>query len=74
MRRLSHLWLPICNFDNLVEASRRACRSRKNKAEVAEFLADRDEKLHALRHIMLTNQYHSSEYRFFIANDRGKNR
>lgn len=74
MRRYGDLWLQICDRDNLDKAAKKACKSRKDKVEVAAFLADRDRKLEELRLIMLNNQYHSSSYRIFIANDRGKRR
>ena len=74
MRRYGDLWLQICDRDNLDKAAKKACKSRKDKVEVAAFLADRDRKLEELRLIMLNNQYHSSSYRIFIAHDRGKRR
>lgn len=74
MRRFGHLWLRVCDIDNLREAARRACRSRKDKIEVATFLQDSERKLADLRADLLHNRYHSSPYNIFTANDRGKSR
>lgn len=60
------------SMEILLEASKRACRSRKSKVEVAEFLSNRNELLEALQASLRDGTYRSSEYRMFYVRENGK--
>ena len=74
MKRISHVWETIVSADTLREAARRACRARRDKAEVAEFMSDMDGNLARIRGSLLDGTYHSSEYRTFTIRENGKER
>lgn len=74
MKRISGVWERIVDMETLKEAAKRSCRARKDKAEVAEFLADAGRKLEDLRRALVDGSYHTSEYRFFTIRENGKTR
>ena len=74
MRSIGNLWSHVVDMDNLEEAARRACCSRKDRAEVEDFLSDKEGKLSCLKELLESGWYRSSEYRMFIVNEKGKER
>ena len=64
--------MQVCDSANIAEAARRACRSRRDKEEVAQFLVNRDEKLEELRRSLIDRTYVTSPYYFFDRMERGK--
>lgn len=58
----------------LEKASLKACSSRKNKAEVAEFLMDKDALLRRLQNLLVYHTYETSEYNLFYRVENGKER
>ena len=64
----------IVNISNLQKAAKMACRSRKNREEVAEFLEDSERRLLELQAAVMNGTYRSSEYRMFVVNEHGKER
>lgn len=73
MQRIANLFERITP-EVLEEASRKACSSRKNKLEVAEYLSDKTRLLTALYEQVRGGVFHSSTYRMFTLNERGKER
>ncbi len=74
MMRIGGLWQDLTSIDNLREAAKRACSSRKDKAETEEFRKNADCNLEKLRESLLDESYSSSEYRMFTVNENGKER
>lgn len=74
MRRIGGQWSEICSMEILEKAASKACSSRKNKVEVAEFLANKDENLRKLQNQLIYHTYETSEYRLFYKIENGKER
>ncbi len=74
MRRYGYILERIIDMDNLSRAAKLACSTRKNKTEVAEFLANADINLTVLRDSVLDGTYSSSQYRMFHIHENGKKR
>lgn len=62
----------LTDLEILAEAAKRACANRRDKAEVAAFLADRDGKLLAIQASLRDRTYRSSPYRMFEVHEHGK--
>lgn len=74
MHRISGIFDILSLPEVLETAADNACKSRKDKGEVAAFLQDRDRLLQKLRRELLTETYVSSEYRMFTIHEKGKER
>ncbi len=74
MIRIGDLFDRIVSMDNLREAAKKACSTRKNRTEVQEFLEDSENNLKKLRDSLIDGTYKSSEYRMFNILERGKQR
>ena len=74
MRRIGGLWPSVVDIGNLRQAAKMACRSRKNRDEVAEFQEDSERMILELQASLMDGTYRSSEYRMFTVNERGKER
>ena len=65
VNRIGDVYFSAITLDKLEIAAKQSCRSRKDKAEVAEFLRDKDRKLRDLQESLRTHQYRTSEWRMF---------
>ncbi len=74
MRRIAGKWSEICSMEILEKASSKACSSRKDKLEVAEYLADKDGNLRKLQNQFIYHTYETSEYTLFYKMENGKER
>ncbi len=74
VRRSTNLWHWVYAWDNLLKAASKACSSRKDKQEVAEFVARKDENLRALQKQLRDRTYVCSEYYLFEKEENGKKR
>ncbi len=74
MKRIGGLWQDLVSMDNLCEAAKRACSSRKDRSEVEAFRKDSGRNLELLRQSLIDGSYRSSEYRMFKVNENGKER
>lgn len=74
MRRIRGLWQQITSMENLERAASKACSSRKDKKEVAEFLANKDELLRCLQNQLIYRKYEPSEFYLFEKVENGKKR
>lgn len=74
MNRIGHSDLDgdLTDLKLLSEAARRACANRRDRAEVAAFLADRDANLLAIQRSIIDGTYRSSPYRMFEVHEHGK--
>ncbi|MBQ7701284.1 MAG: RNA-directed DNA polymerase [Candidatus Methanomethylophilaceae archaeon] len=72
MRRIGDIWPDIIADANLMEASGLACRSRRDKKEVARFKEKETILLRKLKSSLVDHTYHSSKYRIFQVNENGK--
>lgn len=70
--RIGELKAKITSMDNLESAADIACKSRKDKLEVARFEADRKNKLELLQKQARSGTIPVPEYRFFTRVERGK--
>lgn len=64
----------VTSMEVLERAADKACSTRQNISEVAEFKANRTENLRALQESLRNRTYRTSEYRMFEVNERGKTR
>lgn len=72
MNRLKNTYKTICDLDTLEKASVKACRNRKDKSEVARFLADKDRLLDELRQDLLNHTYKPLPCRQYQRMENGK--
>ena len=72
MNRIGNLFWDVALYDNIDESAKQCCQSRRDKMEVARFLADRDAKLKEVQKLILESSYTTSPYRFFERNEHGK--
>lgn len=69
MRRVGGLWSRVTSFDNLVQATRRAARSKRQQRVVARFLVEREHELLALRRELLAERYQPGAMSTFVIFD-----
>lgn len=69
MKRTGSLIEPIAAFENLLEASNKARRGKRNRADVADFHFNLEENLFDLRRQILEETYEPGEYRCFKITD-----
>ncbi len=74
MKRIGGLWQEVVTTEILEKAASKACSSRKNKNEVAEFLANKDELLRRLQNQLTYHTYETSPYNLFYKMENGKER
>lgn len=74
MHRIGYVYEKIVDLENLRIASKKACSTRKNKIEVAEYKQNEEENLIRLRMSLINGTYRSSEYRMFTLYEHGKKR
>lgn len=72
MRRYGNLWATVTSMETLEHAASKASSARKNKAEVAEFMADKDALLRKLQNGMIYHTLGRIEYRQFEKIENGK--
>lgn len=65
MKRTGHLIDKIADYDNLLEAYRKACRGKQCKKEVREFTANLDENISLLRSQLLSGHVDVGHYHHF---------
>lgn len=74
MKRIGNVWETFVSMRVLEQAARKSCAARRDKAEVAAFLARKDELLADLQRSLMDGTYHTSEYRLFTIREHGKER
>lgn len=74
MRRLDNVWDSFVETDNFCLAAKNACRSRRDKIEVAAFKDRWDELLTKLIEDVKANRFRSSRYRMFEVHEKDKTR
>lgn len=74
MKRIGGLWQEVVTTEILEKVASKACSSRKNKNEVAEFLANKDELLRRLQNQLTYHTYETSPYNLFYKMENGKER
>lgn len=72
VNRIGDVYFSAITLEKLEIAAKQSCKSRKDKAEVAEFLRDKDRKLRDLQESLRTHQYRTSEWRMFEKVENGK--
>lgn len=74
MHTIKHVFEKIIDIETLRNASRFACRTRKDKNEVEEFLENKENNLLRLRQSLIDGTYRSSRYKMFTIHEKGKER
>lgn len=74
MRRLDNVWDSFLEEDLWWVASKSACRSRKDKFEVAAYQSQCETLLPELIDAVRHRRFHSSRYRMFEVHEKGKTR
>ena len=72
MNRIGDLFWDVALSSNVEQSAKMCCQSRRDKMEVARFLADRDAKLKEVQKMILELTYVTSQYHFFERNEHGK--
>lgn len=72
MLRIGQVFDKIVATPNLEIAAKLACSTRKDKSEVAHFNKDRENNLLKLQQELINGTFHSSKYRTFDKNEKGK--
>lgn len=63
MKRYKHLWEQFISMENLELAAKKAVKSKKNKKDVREFLAHKDELLKKLQSDLINGRFKTSKYK-----------
>ncbi len=63
MKTHRHLWEQFISPENFDLAAKKAVRGKKSKADINKFLANRAEKLDALRKLVASGKFKTSQYR-----------
>lgn len=74
MKRMGNIFDRVVDRENMLEASKYACRSRKDLSEVAQFLGDRDVLIDTLIGKLREGKYEVPKYRMFTLIENGKER
>lgn len=74
MRRFGNLFWEIVSTENLIDAAKKVCSARKDKAEVARFEAEYEDNIKSLQQSLVKGTYKASKYHFFRRNEHGKER
>lgn len=69
MRRVGNLWPQVTDFGNLLTATRRAARSKRQQAHVARFLVQSEPRLLRLQRELLAERYHPGRLARFVIHD-----
>lgn len=72
MKRLNNLYNKIYNIDNLILAESKARKGKLKQYGVRKFDKNKNDLLINLHHILLNNEYKTSEYTKFIIKDKRK--
>lgn len=72
--RLTDCYSKICSMDVLRQASREACRPRKNTREVAAYLPMEEELLKELQEDLIHHRYIPGDFNIYYKEERGKMR
>ena len=74
MKREKDLWDKIVSMDNLREAHRHARKGKTKYSQVRMVDKDPEKYLQMIHDMLVNGTYHTSKYRIFKVNDRGKER
>ena len=69
MKRHGHLFGKICEFGNLLNAAKKAMKSKKDRKEVMDFYFNLEDELLRLKNDILTNTYYPSPLTTFVIRD-----
>ena len=71
-RTIKKLKRQIISLENIREAVKVCCSKRKDKAEVARYLADADENVKNIQRMLVEGTYRVSDYRYIQRYEHGK--
>ncbi len=69
MRRVGGLWPRVTAFDNLLSATGRAARGKREQAQVARVLADREPHVLALQRALVSERWRPGPMTSFVLHD-----